>query len=376
MCWRSCSVGLSAQCRSSSATTSGACAAIARQILRVGVEEPELRDLRDRRPRPGRRRSRPGQQPREDARQLVDRLWRHLRPDHGRQVVLVRARVLVARLDPRPVWRRARGLVRASPEHLRAAHLGVGLQLLRRARLADARLADEHHQPALARHGVVERLPQPLQLLLAADEDAEREPVEDVGVGVRRGFRQPGRRARASPALRRRTPGARRDPSRAAAGSMSSSSCGQCVGVPGRRDGRRVDVLADHGARVVADERRPARDHLVQHAAERVEVGARRHLAARAPAPAACRPRCRRACRASSAATARTRRRGRSRRSRPCRRRRARRCRASGRDGRRRACVRASGRGRRPSRSRACAAIGSGSSSVSTAPPDMYWLTM
>ena len=52
------------------------------------------------------------------------------------------------------------------------------------------------------------------------------------------------------------------------------------VGVPGRRDGRRVDVLADHRRRVVAGERRLARDQLVEHAAERVEVGARRHLAA------------------------------------------------------------------------------------------------
>ena len=36
----------------------------------------------------------------------------------------------------------------------------------------------------------------------------------------------------------------------------------------------------DHGRRVVARERRLAGDQLVQHAAERVEVGPRRHLAA------------------------------------------------------------------------------------------------
>ena len=45
--------------------------------------------------------------------------------------------------------------------------------------------------------------------------------------------------------------------------------------VPRRRDGRRVDVLADDADRVVAEEGRAAGDHLVEHRAERVEIAAR-----------------------------------------------------------------------------------------------------
>ncbi len=48
--------------------------------------------------------------------------------------------------------------------------------------------------------------------------------------------------------------------------------------MPGGRDRPGVDVLADHRRRVVAHERRPACDHLVEHAAKRVQVGARRYL--------------------------------------------------------------------------------------------------
>jgi hypothetical protein len=50
--------------------------------------------------------------------------------------------------------------------------------------------------------------------------------------------------------------------------------------VPGRRDRRRVQVLADDRHRLVAHERRPAADHLVQHGAEAVEVRLGRDLAA------------------------------------------------------------------------------------------------
>ena len=52
---------------------------------------------------------------------------------------------------PRASRRRAGGLVGAAPEHLGAAHAGVGLQLLGRARLADARLAHQHHERSRAR---------------------------------------------------------------------------------------------------------------------------------------------------------------------------------------------------------------------------------
>ena len=124
--------------------------------------------------------------------------------DHRRQVVSVRGGVLVAGLDPRPVGRRAGRLVRAAPEHLGAAHPRVRLELLRRPRLADAWLADEHHQPAVTRERVVERLRAAAPAPLASDEDAARQPVEDVGVGVRGRLRRRGRRARARPAPRRR----------------------------------------------------------------------------------------------------------------------------------------------------------------------------
>jgi hypothetical protein len=50
--------------------------------------------------------------------------------------------------------------------------------------------------------------------------------------------------------------------------------------VPGRGDGRGVEVLADDRHRLVANERRAAADHLVEHGAERVEVGAIAHFAA------------------------------------------------------------------------------------------------
>ena len=50
--------------------------------------------------------------------------------------------------------------------------------------------------------------------------------------------------------------------------------------MPGRRDRRRVEVLRDDGHGLVADEGRAAADHLVEHAAERVEVAGGRRLAA------------------------------------------------------------------------------------------------
>ncbi len=84
------------------------------------------------------------------------------------------AGVLLAGLQPRPIRGCPGCLVRAAPEDLGAAHPGVGLELLRRARLTDARLADEHHQPAVTRDRAIERLSQPLQLLLAAYENTQR----------------------------------------------------------------------------------------------------------------------------------------------------------------------------------------------------------
>ena len=57
-------------------------------------------------------------------------------------------RVGANNLHPGPVSRRALALVATAPEHLDVAQAGVCRELLRGARLANARLADEHHQTA------------------------------------------------------------------------------------------------------------------------------------------------------------------------------------------------------------------------------------
>ena len=48
--------------------------------------------------------------------------------------------------------------------------------------------------------------------------------------------------------------------------------------MPRRRQWWRVDVLRDHAHRIVAQEGRPARQHLIDHAAQGVEVAARIRL--------------------------------------------------------------------------------------------------
>src|SRR3989304_4021782 len=68
----------------------------------------------------------------------------------------------------------ALALVAATPEHLGVAEPGVGRELLRRAGLADARLADEHEQPAATRQGVLQPGPQLVHLLLPPDDYAPR----------------------------------------------------------------------------------------------------------------------------------------------------------------------------------------------------------
>jgi hypothetical protein len=50
--------------------------------------------------------------------------------------------------------------------------------------------------------------------------------------------------------------------------------------VPARRDRRRIQVLADDRHRLVAHEGRATTDHLVEHRAETIQVGARRDLPA------------------------------------------------------------------------------------------------
>ena len=248
------------------------------QVRRVGVEEAELGNLRvgD---NLGLDEVRGLAQPREDAREFGCGAGGHERADERGEVIDVTGGVLVARLQPGPVRWRARGLVRAAPEHLCAAHLRVRLQFLRRACLADARLAHEQDQPASPGDRLVESLAQPFHLLFAPDEDAEGEAVEDVGVRVRRGL------ARGVDAFERgqHLGGA----GGTLAGVLLQQPQDQLFevegaggGVPRRCDGWRVDVLTDDGAGVVADERRPPRDQLVEHAAQRVEVRFRRRLAA------------------------------------------------------------------------------------------------
>ena len=192
----------------------------------------------------------------------------------------MRGRVLVAGLQPREVRRRARRLVRRGPT-------------------APARRASSRTSPAPAS--------------CASCRCRARRRASPARRGRRRRCRTPsaaaparsrGRRRRRAPAGRARwsrsaTPPCLRDrraqasraprPLRLAVrqGSfaskrrtMSSRSCGQ---PSASHDGATGGVLMcwrDDGRRVVAAERRLAGDQLVQHAAERVEVGARRDFAA------------------------------------------------------------------------------------------------
>ena len=104
-------------------------------------------------------------------------------------------------LHPRPVGGRAFALVAASPEYLNVAEACVGRELLGRARLADPRLADQHHQPPAPGQRVFEAGAQFVHLLLAADEDAGGQPVQRVDVGLRRD--RCGRRSRRYDRLQR-----------------------------------------------------------------------------------------------------------------------------------------------------------------------------
>ena len=158
-----------------------------------------------------------------------------------------------------------------------AAHARVGFELLRRARLPDAGLADQHHDAAATRERIVERAAQPFELAFAPDEDTARQPVERVGLRV-------GGRARQwVDALERCEHLGRRG--RAVARCLGEQPQDQRFEVgwavlTAQRGPywRGVDVLRDHYGGVVADERRVAGDQFVEHRAERVEVGLRRDL--------------------------------------------------------------------------------------------------
>ena len=82
------------------------------------------------------------------------------------------ARTLAQDLHPRPEGGSAFALVAATPQNARTGLLGVQRQLLRRACLADPRLAAEQDQAAAARGRVGQRSSQCRQLALASDEDS------------------------------------------------------------------------------------------------------------------------------------------------------------------------------------------------------------
>ncbi len=73
-------------------------------------------------------------------------------------------------LHPRPVRRRALGLLAAAPAHRDAERGGTERQLARDAGLSDARLAHEEHEPSVVSDGAIERLHEATELGLAADE--------------------------------------------------------------------------------------------------------------------------------------------------------------------------------------------------------------
>ena len=181
------------------------------------------------------------------------------------------------RLDPRPVGRRAFAFVAAAPDHLRVAKASVRGELLRGARLADAGLADKHHQPSATGKGVLEACAQFVHLLVAADKDAAGQSVQGVGVGL--GGRGSGARRRVDDRLeclrdRGRTLWAFAWVLGQRAHDERFERARHLRVVPGRRDGSGVDVLRDDRHGIVPEERRAAGHHLVGDAAKRIEVGA------------------------------------------------------------------------------------------------------
>ena len=191
-------------------------------------------------------------------------------------------------LHPRPVGGRALALVAAAPEHLRAAQPRVRRELLGGARLADAGLADEHHQPRRGRRA----RPRGRPAARPAPARGRRRRRRPAG---RAGSRRSPRATGAGVEARSTIAGSASRDRRGARGPLVRVLREQAQDqrlerarhlrvVPGGRDRRRVDVLGDDRDRVVAEERRAAGDHLVEHAAERVEVAARRPAAR----PSAC----------------------------------------------------------------------------------------
>ncbi len=94
---------------------------------------------------------------------------------------------LAERLNPRPVGRGAASLVRAAPEQTRSVLGGVALKLARQPRLPDAGFAGDHHQAAATGACALERLAEPLKLLLSADKGLSGHDARSVDPMVTRG---------------------------------------------------------------------------------------------------------------------------------------------------------------------------------------------
>ena len=238
------------------------------------------------------------------------------------------AHVGADRLRPGPVGGRPLALVAAPPVDLRAAHARVGRQLLGGARLADAGLADEQHQPAAARRAP--RRAAPRSSASSRSRPTNTPPASrssGFSCAARRAPRLGGRVADRLEPLAHRGRG-----SGPLAGRLREQVAGSARRAPpaprgcaGRRDRRGVEVLADDRDRVVAGEAAAARRHLVEQRAERVEVRARARRAGPAPARAAGRRPSRRSSRSTAARERRSRREPEVARAGPCRPRRARR---------------------------------------------------
>ncbi len=179
-------------------------------------------------------------------------------------------------LHPGPVGRGAFALVAAAPQDLGAAQPGVGRQLLRGARLADARLAHQHEDAAASRERVVEGRAKLPELPVASHEDPRRQAVERLRRRALLGGDQLGadrRHPRQLPAHRRGALGTLARILRQQPQDQRLERARDLGVVPRGRHRRGVDVLADHRHHVVAQEGRPARRHLVEKSAQCVEIG-------------------------------------------------------------------------------------------------------
>ena len=178
--WRSISsVGLSAQCRSSSTSTTGWARAISASTSDDGIEQPVAL---------GRLRRRRGLPP--SASSGTTRPSSALpaaRAGRGDGACDVAAQ----RFHERLVGHQRLG-VAAAVQRQRAGRLALGHELERQARLADPRLALEQHELAAAAGGALEVVAQPLELAAAADERRAaaggEERVSLVGDAGGRGF--------------------------------------------------------------------------------------------------------------------------------------------------------------------------------------------